>query len=282
MVRTEAGDLHALHVIVATGVETTPIVPDWPRREAFEGELIHSSEYRNPTPYEGKRVLVVGPGSSGMEIAHEIAEGGAAKVWLGVRTPPNILLRQGPGGLPGDAIATVLWHLPTPIADRIARFASRMDVGDLSEHGLTQPETGVFTDVRSRGKVPAIVDHEVIDAIKEGQIEVVAAVESLDPTGVQLADGARIEPESVICATGYGRELEPLVGHLGVLGERGLPKVIGARPVTAGMRFIGYLQRPGAIGYMGKEARRAAGAIAREVAAEAGAKAGSAIAVKAT
>ena len=40
---------------------------------------------------------MVGPGSSGMEIAHELADGGAAKVWLAVRTPPNILLRQGPG-----------------------------------------------------------------------------------------------------------------------------------------------------------------------------------------
>ena len=62
--------------------------------------MLHSSEYRNPGPYQGKKVLVVGSGSSGMEIAHDLATGGAAKVWLAVRTPPNILLRSLPGGCP--------------------------------------------------------------------------------------------------------------------------------------------------------------------------------------
>jgi hypothetical protein len=93
----------------------------------------------------------------------------------------------------------------------------------------------------------------------------VGAVESLDSNGVELADGTRVEPESVICATGYRRELEPLLGHLGVLGDRGMPKAIGPRPAAVGLRFIGYLPRPGGLGYMGKEARRAARAIRREL-----------------
>ena len=90
----------------------------------------------------------------------------------------------------------MLWHLPTRMGDRIARFGARMDFGDLTEYGLPRPETGVFTDVRTRGKVPAIVDTEVIEAIKEGRIDVVAAVASLDSGGVDMADGTRIEPDS--------------------------------------------------------------------------------------
>jgi hypothetical protein len=117
--------------------------------------------------------------------------------------------------------------------------------------------------------VPAIVDPEVIEAIKDGRIEVVTAVKSLDSRGVELADEKRLEPDSVICATGYHRALEPLVGHLGVLGARGLPKVIGPRPAADGMRFIGYLPRPGGLGYMAKEAKRAARAIVRELRAPA-------------
>jgi glycine/D-amino acid oxidase-like deaminating enzyme len=265
VVHTSAGELRAPQVIVATGLEQTPVVPDWPGRETFQGELLHSSEYRKPGPFEGRQVLVVGPGSSGMEIAYELVEAGAARVWLAVRTPPNIVLRQGPGPVPGDLIATWLWHMPTALADRIARFAARMDVGDMTEYGLTRPETGVFANVREQGKVPAIVDAEVIEAIKAGRIEVVAAVASLGSTWVQLADGARVEPEAVICATGYRRALEPLVGHLGVLGERGMPKVIAPRPAAPGLRFVGYLPRPGGLGYMGKEARRSAKAIAREL-----------------
>jgi hypothetical protein len=208
---------------------------------------------------------VVGPGSSGMEIAHELAEGGAATVWLAVRTPPNILLRRGPGGVPGDLIATCLWQLPTALADRIARLGARMDLGDLTEYGLPQPETGAFTGSRAHGKVPAIVGREVIEAIKSGRIKVVAAVAALGSTRVELADGARIDPEAVICATGYRPALEPLVGHLGVLGERGMPKVIAPRPAAPGLRFAGFLVRPGALGYMGKQARRSAKAIAREL-----------------
>jgi cation diffusion facilitator CzcD-associated flavoprotein CzcO len=265
VVHTSAGELRARQVIVATGLDQAPVVPDWPGRDSFEGDLLHSSEYRNPRPFEGKRVLVVGPGSSGMEIAHELAEGGAAKVWLSVRTPPNIVLREGIGPVPGDLLATWLWHLPTPIADRIARFGARMDFGDLSEYGLPEPETGLFAAVRTKGKVPAIVDGEVIEAIKAGRIEVVAALAALDAGGVELADGARVEPESVICATGYQRALEPVVGHLGVLGERGMPKVIAPEPAAPGLRFAGFLVRPGALGYMGKQARRSARAIAREL-----------------
>jgi cation diffusion facilitator CzcD-associated flavoprotein CzcO len=264
-VQASSGELRAPQVIVATGLEGTPVVPDWPGRDGFQGELIHSSEYRNPRPYEGRRVLVVGPGCSGMEIANEVVEGGAAKVWLAVRTPPNIMLRQGPGPVPGDLIGTWLWHLPTALADRMARFGSRMDFGDLTEFGLPRPEAGVFTDVRRRGRVPAIVDKKVVEAIKERRIDVVSAVASLGATWVELADGTRIEPEAVICATGYRRGLDPLVGHLDVLGERGVPKVLAPTPAAPGLRFVGYLPRPGGLGYMGKEARRSARAIAREL-----------------
>lgn len=265
VVTTEADSLRAPQVIVATGYEHAPHVPDWPGRESFRGDLLHSSSYRNPERFEGRRVLVVGPGSSGMEIAAELADGGASKVWLAVRTPPTIMLRQGPGPVPGDLIAVLFWHLPTAVADRMARFGSRMDTGDLSEFGLPTPEEGVFTRARREGKVPAIVDHEVIEAIKDGRIEVVGGVERLDSDGVDLSDGGRVEPDAVICATGYRRALESLVGHLGVLDERGAPKVIGHRPAADGLRFIGYVPRPGGLGYMGKEAKRAARAIAREL-----------------
>jgi cation diffusion facilitator CzcD-associated flavoprotein CzcO len=212
-------------------------------------------------------VLVVGPGCSGMEIAHDLAEGGASKVWLSARTPPNIVLREGPGGLPGDMIAVVLLHLPPRFGDAVARFARKQDLGDLTEYGLPVPEEGIMSRLRRTGQAPAIVDTEVIDSIRAGRIEVVPGVESLDERGVQLARGSRVDPEIVICATGYHRVLQPLVGHLGVLDEREVPRVLGARPAAPGLRFIGYVPRPGGIGYAGKEARRAARAIARELTA---------------
>jgi cation diffusion facilitator CzcD-associated flavoprotein CzcO len=265
---TSEGELRAPQVIVATGYEQVPILPDWPGRDLFAGELIHSREYRNPEPFAGRRVLVVGPGCSGMEIAHDLAEGGASNVWLSARTPPNIVLREGPGGLPGDMIAVVLLHLPPRFGDAVARFARKQDLGDLTEYGLPVPEEGIMSRLRRTGQAPAIVDMEVIDSIRARRIEIVPGVESLDETGVQLARGSRVEPEAVICATGYRRALQSLVGHLGVLDERQVPRALGVVPAAPGLRFIGYVPRPGGIGYAGKEARRAARAIARELTAD--------------
>jgi cation diffusion facilitator CzcD-associated flavoprotein CzcO len=81
------GDIDARHVVVATGLMHTPFMPDWLRRGDFPGELLHSSEYRNPEPYANKRVVVVGSGSSGMEIAHDLATGGRPK--YGWRSAPR-------------------------------------------------------------------------------------------------------------------------------------------------------------------------------------------------
>lgn len=140
-----------------------------------------------------------------------------------------------------------------------------MDTGDLSEYGLPVPEEGVFTRVARAGGEPTIVDKEVIEAIKARRFEVVGAVNSLEGSAVHLEGGASIGPHTVICATGYLRQLAPLVGHLGVLNERGAPRVVGGEPAADGLRFIGFVPRPGAIGYMAKEAKLAAKAIAREL-----------------
>jgi cation diffusion facilitator CzcD-associated flavoprotein CzcO len=265
-VATSGGELTARQVVLSTGYEGAPFTPDWSGRESFEGTLIHAAEYRNPEAFAGMAVLVVGPGCSGMEIAYDLATGGAAKVWLSARTPPNIVLRTGPGGLPGDLVAVTLLHLPVRLADAVTRAGRRMDLGDLSEYGLPVPDEGVFARLRRTGAVPAIVDREVIDAIKDGRIEVVTGVEALDRTAVRLADGRSLEPDALVAATGYRRGLEPLVGHLGVLDARGMPRAAGPVPAIRGLRFVGYTSRPGALGYMSKEAKRAARAIAGELA----------------
>src|ERR671911_1228101 len=51
VIETAAGELHAPEVIVATGMDQTPVVPHWPGREKFKGDLLHSSKYRNPAPF---------------------------------------------------------------------------------------------------------------------------------------------------------------------------------------------------------------------------------------
>jgi cation diffusion facilitator CzcD-associated flavoprotein CzcO len=266
VVRTSSGDVPAEHVVVAAGYEHTPHVPDWPGRERFDGALLHAAEYRNPDPYRGRDVLVVGPGCTGMEIAYDLAEGGAQRVRLAVRTPPNMLLRSpiGPG------IALALMRLRPERADRIANIGRSKEIGDLTEFGLPVPEEGTFSRLRRLGVAPAIVDKVVVEAIRERRIEIVAGVESLDDTGVGLADGTRIEPHAVIAATGYRRGLEGMVGHLDVLDDEGVPRAFAAEAAAPGLRFVGYLHIPAQLRYSGKEAKRTAKAIARELRARPG------------
>jgi len=260
-VRTSAGDVATRQVVVATGYQRDGRVPEWPGRAEYRGAMLHASGYRNPVPFAGADVLVVGSGCTGMEIAYDLAVGGAARVRLAVRTPPNILVRAAAGPL----FARALTKLPPTRADAIARKVRERELGDLTEYGLPVPEEGVFSRLRRLGVAPAIVDHEWIDAIKDGRVEVVGGVVMLDETGVVLADGARIEPTAVIAATGYRCGLEPIVGHLGVLGERGVPVVHGGRPAAPGLRFVGYEPRPAHLGYLGAEARVAARGIGHEL-----------------
>ena len=69
--------------------------------------------------------------------------GGAAKVWLAVRTPPNIMLRELPGGLLGDLLALPMYRLPVCVADAIGRRARRANLGDLSS-GCRSRTRGCF------------------------------------------------------------------------------------------------------------------------------------------
>jgi cation diffusion facilitator CzcD-associated flavoprotein CzcO len=255
--RTSTGDVSARHVIVATGYNHTPHVPSWPGSDAFSGRLLHVAEYRSPASFRGADVLVVGPGCSGMEIAYDLATGGAGRVRLAVRTSPNILVRSAVGPILGRLVL----RLGVARADKIMRAVQRRTVGDLTPYGLPIPEEGMASRLARLGVAPAIIDKATIQAIKDRRFEVVAAVERLDGTGVVLADGSRIEPDAVIAATGYRTALKPMVGHIGVLDERGNPRVRSGE-AAPGLRFVGYIPRPGQIGRMGIEAASAADAIA--------------------
>jgi cation diffusion facilitator CzcD-associated flavoprotein CzcO len=260
---TSNGDLNAAQVVVATGYQHTPVVPRWPG--TFTGDVIHSSQYRNPTPYTGKRVLVVGSGSSGLEIAYDLSTGAAEKVWLSVRTPPNLLPRTVPAGLPNDVMSIPLYHLPARIADRIAASARRQAFGDPSAFGLPLPAEGPFARAHRLHVAPSVVDAEVIDAVRDKAVEVVSAVTAFDHDQVVLSDGALIPADAVICATGYHPNLAELVGHLGVLTPQGLPTAQAPTPAATGLYFHGLLSRPALIGYVAKQSR----ALARRICAEA-------------
>ncbi len=259
-VTTDEGERTADAVVVATGYNHTPHLPDWPGRDGFTGQVVHASRYRNPAPYAGQDVLVVGVGNTGAEIAQDLAEGGAASVHLAVRTAPHIVPRnQGPWA--AQYTGLLVRHLPTALVDALCVPVRKASFPDLSHLGLPIPEVGLATRV-AQGAIP-VQDVGLVAAVQAGTVQVVGPIDRFDGGEVVLADGARLTPDVVLAATGYRRALEPVVGHLGVLGAQGKPIATSGRPAAPGLYFTGFTNPiSGMFLEMAADARR----IARNVA----------------
>jgi putative flavoprotein involved in K+ transport len=236
---TAGGAVEARTVVVATGYNHTPVIPAW---AAAEGGLpiLHSGAYREPMPYRGQRVLVVGAGNSGTDIALDLAAGGARRVWLSVRTPPVLVPRQVLG-VPAQVAAIGLTRLPPRVGDAAAGLERRLFAGGLAAYGLPQAGNRVFTRHLEDGRIP-ILDIGFRDAVRGYRVRIVPAVEAVDEGLVRLHGGVTLTPDAVIAATGYRAGLGELVGDLGVLDQLGLPSAGGGEPLPGqpGLYFTGY------------------------------------------
>ena len=231
--------IEAAHVVVATGYNHTPVTPDWPGIDGFTGEVVLARDYRNGRPFAGRDVLVVGTGNTGTEIATDLAEHGALRVWLAVRTPPHIVPRSRMGW-PAQATGILVRRLPPRLVDHGARALAAVQEPDLTDYGMPRAGADLYSRVLV-GRVP-VQDVGIVAAIRARRVEPVAAVASVDGAEVVLTDGTRLRPDAVVVAAGYRAGLEPLVEHLGVLDGRGLPVVHGAHepPGAAGLWFTGF------------------------------------------
>jgi glycine/D-amino acid oxidase-like deaminating enzyme len=263
-VETSAGRRPARFVVVATGYDHAPSIPDWPGADGFEGELVHAGEYRNPSPFVGRDTLVVGAGNTGTEIAVHLHRVGAGRVRMAVRTPPNIVPLEL-FGIPITYLARLGELAPEPIVNLAGSLLQRWAWGDLAPHGLQRAPYGIGTELRLKGLGP-VADRGFVAALKAGRIELMPAVDRFDGADVVLTGGRRIRPEVVIAATGYRMGLEPLVGHLGVLGPSGRPVCIRgeAHPAAPGLHFNGYwLPLSGELPAMRRTTRRIGAEITR-------------------
>jgi putative flavoprotein involved in K+ transport len=258
---TSAGDVEARAVIAASGYSAQPDLPDWPGRETFGGELLHSADYVEPGPFAGRDVLVVGSGNSGAEIATDVAEAGASRVRLSVRTPP-IVVRRDTLGVPSQLLGIAIGKLPVRVVIPVSKAVRSISIPDLEPYGLPAPRDGIAQFART-GTVP-ILDVGFVRAVRTGAVEIVAAVERFEAGDVVLADGSRVRPDAVISATGFSPALGPLVGHLGVLDERGIPLVSGGEthPDAPALYFAALQPRlSGLLREAARDATRVAGAV---------------------
>lgn len=260
-----AGVRRARRLVIATGYNREQRLPEVPGLEGFEGELVRSADYRSGEPFRGRDVLVVGTGNTGMEIAVDLVEHGAASVALAVRTPPHIVRRQV-GPVAAQRTGILIRRLPPRLVDPVARLLRRLTVGDLREHGLPEPERGLL-DRAARDHAIPVQDVGIVDAVRSGAVRPVAALAAVEGADAVLADGERLRPDAIVLAAGYRQALEPLLGGLGLLDERGRPVMSGGRtaPGAPGLWAIGFTNPiSGMLREIAIDARRIARAAARE------------------
>jgi cation diffusion facilitator CzcD-associated flavoprotein CzcO len=234
---TDGESRHTRVVALATGHNRIPVRPEIPGLTDFPGQVLHAAEFRNGEPFRGQRVLVVGAGNSGAEIALDLAEHGALPT-LVVRGPVHVVPRELLGR-PGQKTSILLSHLPRALADRVSLTILRLAVGDLTRWGIVRPALGPRTMAETQGRIP-LIDIGTLGLIKQGRIAVAPALTAVDGATCSFADGRRKELDAIVLATGYRSGLETLLPeHGALLDEHGTPRVHGAA-AAPGLYFIGY------------------------------------------
>ena len=229
-------------VVVATGTADAPHYPTWPGLDGFGGDIVHSSEYRNPSPYRGKRVLVIGFGNSGGEIALDLAETGV-EVALSVRSPIQVLPRDLLG-FPILTWAILYRRMPAGLVDAINAPILRLAVGRIDDLGLTLAKKGPRRMVEEDGRVP-VFDVGTLARIRDGSIKVRPGIERFKDEGVVFRDGREERFDAVILATGFRPDLRRLLPELeSVFDRHGLPLVTGAATAAPGLYFCGQTVSP--------------------------------------
>ncbi|WP_293696205.1 NAD(P)/FAD-dependent oxidoreductase [uncultured Agrococcus sp.] len=194
-------------LIAATGSFTDPHLPTIPRREAFEGRVLHVADYRSPEAFAGQRVLVAGAGNSAVQVAHELAD--HAETSLAVRDRVHF----APQVIAGRDLH---WWLSRTRADLLPPSVLRRIV-----NGTPVIDSGVYRS-----------------ALEAGRPDQRPMFTAFVDDGVAWPDGKKEPVDTVVFATGYRPQL-PYLRSLGVLDGAGMPRHL--RGVAAGQPGLGFL-----------------------------------------
>ena len=260
-VHTSQGEFQSKNVIFATGLASQPYLPQLPGLGSFEGELLHSSDYKNPKPFAEQSVLVVGFGNSAGEIALDLADAGVTTS-LSVRGPVNVVPRDL-FGIPILSFAIAQQRMPYELSDKLNGPIMRFVLGDIGKLGLQKSPKGPRVQIIEDGRIP-LLDIGTIDRIRKGQIKVRRGIEKFERGQVIFEDGERDRFDAVILGTGYRADVSSyLPDHHHILTGDGTPKVSGGASGEDGLYFCSY--KPALTGQLreiGIEAERIADLIA--------------------
>ncbi|KAK3139493.1 hypothetical protein QOZ80_5AG0384130 [Eleusine coracana subsp. coracana] len=209
----------ARFLVVATGENSEGNIPKIPGIHDFHGEVIHSSSYKSWNHYGGKRVLVIGCGNSGMEIAYDLA-GNGVDTSIVIRSPLHIMTK----GLIRLGMKLSKWNIPIKFVDFILVTLAYFFFGDLSKHGIIRPNMGPLFLKAKTGR-SAVIDVGTIELIKKDVIKVFGPICCVRENAVEFEDGKRDYFDSLVLATGYKSTANTwLKNGESLLNEEGMPK----------------------------------------------------------
>jgi cation diffusion facilitator CzcD-associated flavoprotein CzcO len=202
-IKLAAGDvLSAKYLVCANGVTWDPNTVSWPGE--FDGEVRHSVNYKSSNEFAGKRVLIVGAGNSGVDIACD-ASFSADQAFLSVRrgyhfVPKHIF------GKPSDVFSEQGPNLPFFLQQKIFGGLLRLMNGDLTNYGLPKPDHKIF-------QTHPIMNTQILHYLGHGDCIAKGDVARLDGKDVVFQDGSREQIDLIITATGYKHSVPFLTGE---------------------------------------------------------------------
>ncbi|MEO1231591.1 MAG: NAD(P)-binding domain-containing protein [Myxococcota bacterium] len=179
-------------LICATGTNWTPSMPRYPG--VFSGEIRHSQSYRSSAELRGRRVLVVGAGNSGVDIACDAAHS-AQYATISMRRGYHFIPKHI-FGVPADAFAAHGPQLPMWLEQRAFGALLRLLTGDLTRLGLRKPDHRLF-------ETHPIMNTQLLHYLAHGDISAKPDIERFEGKTVHFTDGTAEDFDLIICATGY-------------------------------------------------------------------------------
>jgi len=183
-------------VIAATGLAWHPRMPDYPGK--FTGKTIHSSKFRNGKQFAGKRVLIIGAGNSGVDIAAEAARSGEA-AFLSMRRAYHFIPKHV-FGMPADVFAVTGSLFPMKIQQWSLALVLRIINGNVTRHGLQKPD---HLPLDSH----PIVNSQAMHHMSHGDLVPKVDVERFNGKEVIFKDGSSEKIDLIVYATGYQHKI---------------------------------------------------------------------------
>ncbi|KAJ4949764.1 hypothetical protein NE237_000118 [Protea cynaroides] len=238
LVSNEMEEYVSEFLVVATGENAKGFIPNITGLHSYEGEIAHSSEYKNGGPFSDKDVLVVGCGNSGMEIAYDLANYGA-KTSIVIENPVHVLTKEM------VHLGMFLQRfLPLYLVDGLVTMLAKLRYGDLSKYGIVSPKNGPFYIKHTTNRSP-VIDVGTIQAIKNGDIQVLPKILSIDKRKVIFKGGKIYNFDAIIFATGYRSTAKDWLKDDDLLNDDGMPRkpFPGHWKGTNGLYCVGFSRR---------------------------------------